>query len=169
VPYVSHLLAVCALILSDGGSEDEAIAGLLHDSLEDHPELVTREELERRFGARVRSIVELCTDTPDDYAGGEKPPWRERKQRYLSHLEHAPAEALRVSIADKVDNVRAMVVDYRAVGESLWERFNAGKADQLWYYGALLGSFKRRKAPARLLEQLERGVSELVRLAEAGQ
>jgi (p)ppGpp synthase/HD superfamily hydrolase len=134
VPYLSHLLAVCASILSDGGSEDEAIAGLLHDSLEDHPELVTREELERRFGARVRSIVELCTDTPEDYTGGVKPPWRERKQRYLRHLEDAPADALRVSIADKVDNVRAMAADYRSSGESLRTRFNAGKTEQLWYY-----------------------------------
>lgn len=74
IPYVSHLFSVCALVLEDGGDEDEAIAALLHDSLEDHPEEVTRADLERRFGSRVADLVELCSDTPPDYEGGPKPP-----------------------------------------------------------------------------------------------
>lgn len=80
VPYLAHLMSVAALVLEDGGDEDEAIAALLHDALEDHPEKTSREEIRRRFGERVASIVEHCTDTPSDWAGGLKPPWRGRKE-----------------------------------------------------------------------------------------
>src|SRR4051794_23144726 len=131
IPYLAHLLGVCALILTDGGDEDEAIAGLLHDTLEDHPDRISRSQLESLFGARVRRLVEACTDTPVDYRGGRKPPWRERKLRYLEHLRHAPPDELRVSLADKVDNARAMVTDYRLLGDALWGRFSAGRGDQL--------------------------------------
>src|SRR4051794_27988804 len=103
IPYLAHLLAVCALILIDGGDEDEAIAGLLHDTLEDHPDRISRTQLESLFGARVRRLVEACTDTPLEYCGGPKPPWRERKLRYLEHLRQAQSDELRVSLADKVD------------------------------------------------------------------
>lgn len=96
IPYVAHLLGVCALVLADGGDEDEGIAGLLHDTLEDHPDLVSRHQLEDRFGARVRRLVEGCTDTPADYRGGPKSPWRERKLHYLEHLRDAPPDELRV-------------------------------------------------------------------------
>jgi (p)ppGpp synthase/HD superfamily hydrolase len=165
VPYVAHLLSVCSLILVDGGDEDEAIAGLLHDTLEDHPDLVRRSELESRFGERVLALIEGCTDTPPDYSGGLKPPWRERKLAYLSHLASAPREDLRVSLADKVDNARAIVTDYQLLGEALWSRFNAGRADQLWYYGALVDTIRQRRPPGRLLEQLEFCVAEMKRLA----
>ena len=90
IPYVAHLLGVCALVLADGGDEDEGIAGLLHDTLEDHSDLVSRYQLEDRFGARVRRLVEGCTDTPADYRGGPKPPWCERKRHYVEHLRDAP-------------------------------------------------------------------------------
>ena len=163
--YIAHLLSVCALILADGGSEDEAIAGLLHDTLEDHPDLVTPEDLERRFGPRVRSMVESCTDTPPGYAGGPKPPWRERKQRYLEHLRLAPPDALRVTLADKLDNARAILADYRQLGEALWSRFNAGRSDQLWYYRALVETLREAGPPGRLLEPLEACVTELERRA----
>ncbi|MGH7509005.1 MAG: HD domain-containing protein [Gemmatimonadales bacterium] len=137
VPYIAHLLSVCSLILVDGGDEDEAIAGLLHDTLEDHPDLVSRSELERRFGVRVLSLVVACTDTPPDYSGGPKPPWRERKLAYLRHLNSAPPKDLRVALADKVDNATAILADYERLGEALWSRFNAGRTDQLWYTTAL--------------------------------
>ncbi|MBN1662411.1 MAG: HD domain-containing protein [Deltaproteobacteria bacterium] len=82
IPYISHLLSVCAIVLEDGGDEEEAIAALLHDTLEDHPEKVTKAILAERFGPRVVEIIELCTDTPPDYKGGPKPPWHERKTAY---------------------------------------------------------------------------------------
>jgi (p)ppGpp synthase/HD superfamily hydrolase len=161
IPYIAHLLGVCALILADGGDEDEAIAGLLHDTLEDHPDQLSRSELESRFGARVRRIVEGCTDTPADYRGGPKPPWRERKLGYLEHLRHAGPDALRVSLADKLDNARAIVADYRIEGEALWSRFSAGRGDQLWYYRSLVEVIGAAGPPGRLLGQLEAQVTEL--------
>ena len=166
IPYIAHLLSVCSLILSDGGDEEEAIAGLLHDTLEDHPELVSRGDLSRRFGARVLSLVDGCTDTPPDYSGGPKPPWRERKAAYLRHLASAAPEDLRVALADKVDNARAVVTDYRILGEDLWSRFNAGRDDQLWYYRTLVETLGIKRPPGRLLEQLEAHVAELERMTD---
>lgn len=168
IPYLAHLLGVCALILTDGGSEDEAIAGLLHDTLEDHPEEVQPEELERRFGPRVRSLIEGCTDTPPGYSGGPKPPWRERKEAYLAHLREAPPDALRVPLADKLDNVRAILTDYREIGEEVWSRFSASRADQLWYYRAVVDAFRRANPPGRLLEPFAECVTELERRAGGG-
>jgi (p)ppGpp synthase/HD superfamily hydrolase len=167
VPYLAHLLAVCALVLSDGGDEDEAIAGLLHDTLEDHPELVSRGDLKSRFGPRVLRLVEGCTDTPPEYIGGLKPPWRERKLRYLEHLRQASPDLLRVATADKIDNARAIVADFRSLGNSLWSRFNAGREDQLWFYHSLVETIRAARPPARLLEQLEEVVNELDALARA--
>jgi (p)ppGpp synthase/HD superfamily hydrolase len=169
IPYVAHLLSVCSLILADGGSEDEAIAGLLHDTLEDHPDLVGRGEIETRFGSRVLALVEGCTDTPPGYVGGPKPPWRERKLRYLKHLREAPQGDLRVSLADKVDNARAILADYQQVGEALWSRFSAGRSEQLWYYRALVETLRKARPPGRLLEQLEHCVSEIERLTATSQ
>lgn len=168
IPYVAHLLGVCALILNDGGDEDEAIAGLLHDTLEDHPDVVGRAELERRFGARVLRLVEGCTDTGPGYGGGPKPPWRRRKETYLEHLRHAGPDALRVSLADKVDNARAIVSDYKAVGEKLWERFSAGREEQLWYYRSLVEATRRAAPAGRLHQQLELLVAELESLVAGG-
>ena len=168
IPYVAHLLGVCALILADGGDEDEGIAGLLHDTLEDHPDLVSRSQLENLFGTRVRGLVEGCTDTPADYRGGPKPPWRERKLGYLEHLRHAPPDALRVSLADKLDNARAIATDYRLLGETLWSRFSVGRRDQLWYYRSLVQVIGAARPPGRLLGQLEAQVTELESLVAVG-
>jgi len=163
VPVLAHLLGVCALVLQDGGDEDEAIAALLHDSLEDKPEDVTAALLEERFGARVRALVQLASDTPSDYSGGPKPPWRERKEWYLAHVRQASPADLQVTVADKVDNVRALLADYRRVGESLWRRFNAGKADQLWFYQSALAAYKTAGFTGPLLEELDDLVGRLVR------
>ena len=161
IPYVAHLLGVCALVLADGGDEDEGIAGLLHDTLEDHPDLISRHQLEDRFGARVRRLVEGCTDTPADYRGGPKPPWCERKLHYLEHLRDAPPDELRVSLADKVDNARAIAADYRLLGEALWSRFSVGSRDQLWYYRSLVEVIGTARPPGRLLGLLDAQVTEI--------
>jgi GTP pyrophosphokinase len=165
IPYVAHLLNVCGAVLADGGDEDEAIAALLHDTLEDHADTVSRDEVARRFGARVLYIVEVCTDTPADYRGGPKPPWRQRKTAYLEHLRRTPAADLRVSVADKLDNARAVLADYREVGEALWRRFNAGRDEQLWYFRSLVDGFRHAGVTGRLVDELDRVVSELERLA----
>jgi len=161
-PYIAHLMAVAGLVLEAGGDEDEAIAALLHDSLEDQPQRVTPEEIRNRFGDRVLELVISCTDTPPDYSGGEKPPWKQRKEAYLQHLH---TEANRVALADKLHNARQLLADYRSVGEQVWERFNAGKEEQLWYYQALTEAFKTGGMTGFMLRELEETVASLVDLA----
>jgi (p)ppGpp synthase/HD superfamily hydrolase len=161
IPYVSHLFAVCALVLEDGGNEDEAIAALLHDTMEDHPEKVTSSDIETRFGSRVARLVELCTDTPPDYRGGEKPPWHERKAAYIERIRKETYPRCRVALADKLHNLRSIVMDYRRLGDQVWERFNAPKQDQLRYHQALLSAFRDAQAPDHLVHELELLVTEL--------
>jgi GTP pyrophosphokinase len=153
IPYSAHLLGVCALVLADGGDEDEAIAALLHDALEDHGDAITAGDLDRRFGARVARIVVGCSDTPPGFAGGPKPPWRERKDAYLAHLGGAEPDELRVSLADKLYNARAILADLRAGGPSVWTRFNAGRDGQLWYYQALVEGFRARAVESPMLDE----------------
>lgn len=160
IPYISHLLAVAALVLEDGGSEDEAIAALLHDAIEDQGGEPTRQEIRRRFGDNVVEIVNGCTDTDQV----PKPPWLERKKRYLEHLHRASPEVLRVSAADKLHNARAVLSDFRRHGDAVWERFNGGRDGTLWYYRQLVPIF-RAAGLGFLVEELDRTVSELERLA----
>jgi GTP pyrophosphokinase len=166
IPYVSHLFAVASLVLEDGGDEDEAIGALLHDAVEDGK--ATFEDIRDRFGDNVEAIVRACSDT--DMI--PKPPWRERKDAYIARLldPHTSEGALRVSNADKVHNARALVADYRDIGEKLWERFNADarSADaQLWYYRQLSEAFLQRRGDSRLARELVRLVDELSSLADA--
>ncbi len=160
IPYVSHLLAVCSLVLEDGGGEDEAIAALLHDAVEDQGGRGRLEEIRRRFGDHVAHIVDGCTDAE----AIPKPPWRERKERYIAHLRSASPEVLRVSAADKVHNARAILADYRVLGEPLWERFNGGRDGTLWYYRTL-ASVLGQAGAGHLADELDRVVSEIERLA----
>lgn len=165
IPYAAHLLSVCALVLLDGGTEEEAIAGLLHDALEDHPEITSRGIIAERFGEKVGILVEACSDTPPDYRGGPKPPWKGRKRAYLDRLKAAGPEERRVSLADKLDNARSIVADYHAQGELLWSRFNAGKEDQLWFYRSLKLIFCV-DARGFLVEEFGRTISEMERLID---
>lgn len=164
VPYLAHLLGACALVLADGGDEDEAIAALLHDALEDHPEAISRADIGARFGARVRAIVEHCTDVPPGWTGGPKPPWRQRKEAFLARVRAAPADGLRVSLADKLDNARAVLADYRRLGAAVWARFNAGGDDQRWYYRSLVDAYRTAGVASPMLDELARIVDELDRL-----
>ena len=159
VPYMAHLLIVTGLVLEDGGDEDDAIAALLHDAVEDGGGRPVLERIERQFGHEVAEVVAALTDNLDD---DEEPPWRERKERYLEHLSEVTDErVLRVALADKVHNARSIVRDYREEGDPLWERFeNRTADDQLWYYGELLRFFAERR-PGPLVEDLERAADEL--------
>jgi GTP pyrophosphokinase len=116
------------------------------------------------FADRVANTVESCSDSTAANPS-EKLPWRERKDKYLEHLQSANEDALMVSAADKLHNARAILSDYRELGEQLWPRFNAPKEDQLWHYGALVDAFEGTAAPKRLVEELRRVVNELKRLA----
>ncbi|MBP6177958.1 MAG: HD domain-containing protein [Anaerolineales bacterium] len=167
VPYVAHLLSVCALVQQDGGSEDEAIAALLHDALEDKAEQTSRAEIAALFGDHVVALIEVSIDTPPDYEGGEKPPWRQRKEAYLAHVRSTNPDLLRVTIADKVDNARAILADYLRIGDELWKRFNAGREDQLWYYENSVLAYEAAGYKGPLLEELRRLVDQI--RAHAGQ
>jgi len=158
IPYVAHLLAVTSLVLEDGGDENQAIAALLHDSIEDQG--LSPDEIEKRFGKSVRDIVVACTDAFER----PKPPWRARKEAYLAHLAEAPPEVLRVSTADKVHNARQILADYRGLGEGLWKRFNGKRDGTLWYYRALADTLLER-LPGPLTQELARVVDEIERLA----
>jgi hypothetical protein len=147
IPYVSHLMAVASLVMENGGSEDAAIAALLHDALEDRPEAVTVSSLQSLFGSDVRRIVVACSDgLTTDGRSRDEVSWRERKQRYIAHLEEADPDAPLVALADKVHNARAILRDLRATNDAdaFWGRFNASRADQFWYYGTLAELFARR-------------------------
>jgi len=155
-PYLAHLMGVGSLVLEFGGDEDLAIAALLHDVVEDCGGAPMLKEVRRRFGSRVAKIVDGCTDSDTE----PKPPWRERKETYIRHLKDADAETRLVSAADKLNNVRSILSDYREVGESIWTRFNGGREGTLWYYRALMEEFLRRKSN-RLIRELELAVQEL--------
>ena len=161
VPYVSHLLSVCALVMEDGGDEDEAIAALLHDTLEDHPAEVTKSDLECRFGPRVADLVVRCTDTPPKYAGGTKAPWQGRKDAYVEQIREEGYPLCRVALADKLHNTRAIVLDHRRFGDEVWGRFKATKEEQLRYHRALVEAFREARAPDHLVAELDALVSEL--------
>jgi (p)ppGpp synthase/HD superfamily hydrolase len=153
-------MAVCALVLEAGGNEDQVIAALLHDAVEDQGGLATLETIRHLFGNRVADAVESCSDsTVSDPA--MKLPWRERKEKYLAHLRNANKDALIVAVADKLHNARAILTDYREKGEDLWTRFNASKNEQLWYYDALVETFHQTRAPEALVAELQRVVDEL--------
>src|SRR5579859_4726843 len=158
IPYMAHLLVVAGLVIEDGGDEDQAIAALLHDAVEDGGGRPLLDRIGAEFGERVARIVAACGDPPE----GRDEPWIVRKRRYLAHLPYVTDDAvLRVVLADKVNNARSLVRDYRTEGQALWQRFEQRTArDQLWYYGGLLEFFERRR-PGPLTVDLERAVDEL--------
>jgi (p)ppGpp synthase/HD superfamily hydrolase len=152
-PYVGHLLGVASIVIEDGGDEDEAIAALLHDAPEDQGGEPILDRIRDEYGERVGAIVEACTDALEN----PKPQWRQRKERYIARLEEAPEEVLRVPLADKVHNSRAILADYREVGEELWSRFRGTREESLWYYRTLADLFSRRR-PGPLADELRRTV-----------
>ena len=163
IPYFAHLLAVASLVIEDGGDEDEAIAALLHDAVEDQGGADTLKVIRLQFGDRVAAIVQACSDT--DVI--PKPPWRERKEAYIEHLGSAESSTLRVSLADKLHNARTILFDLREQGPALWGRFTTESAeDQLWCYGALANAFEVREA-GPMAAELRRVVDEI--RTEAGE
>jgi (p)ppGpp synthase/HD superfamily hydrolase len=151
IPYISHLLSVAALVLENGGDENQAIAALLHDAIEDQGGERTRQEIRHQFGSEVSEIVEGCTDA--DII--PKPPWRERKQQYIAKFRHATPEVRRVSLADKLHNARSIEADYRKIGETIWERFQGGREGTLWFYRAIIEAAQEAGDSSFLLSELE--------------
>ncbi|MEO1373497.1 MAG: HD domain-containing protein [Cyanobacteria bacterium J06635_10] len=139
VPYISHLLSVSALVLEAGGNENEAIAALLHDSVEDQGGSQTREQIRRVFGSEIVAIIDGCTEC-DTYP---KPPWEERKRKYLENLRHATPSVRRVSLADKLHNARSLLTDRQKFGDRVWTRFKGGKEKTLWFYRSLIEVYQQ--------------------------
>jgi (p)ppGpp synthase/HD superfamily hydrolase len=162
IPYLTHLVGTYAIAAEYGADEDESIAALLHDAIEDVQPTDEARRVVASFGERVLAIVEACTDADTH----PKPPWRERKQRYVAHLADADASVLLVSASDKLHNARSIVRDLRGVGAATWDRFTASRDEVLWYYGALVAAFRANPAhqPA-LIDELERVVGEMQRLS----
>jgi (p)ppGpp synthase/HD superfamily hydrolase len=157
-PYIGHLMGVSSIVIDDGGTEDEAIAALLHDAAEDFGGRERLEDIRQRFGDAVAKIVEDCTDawtTP-------KPPWAERKLRYAEHARTLDHASLRVSAADKVHNAYAILRGLRTTGEQVWHTFNAGPDDILAYYQSLVRAY-REAGGGRLVDELERIVKGIER------
>jgi (p)ppGpp synthase/HD superfamily hydrolase len=160
VPYVSHLLAVAAITLENGGDEDQAIAALLHDAVEDQGGLAQLDAIRARFGEGVAAIVADCTDAHTE----PKPAWRPRKEAYIASLAHKPTRSLAVSLADKTHNASAINHDLRAIGGAVWSRFTGGRDGTLWYYRSLADTF-RQHAPGIAAERFAREVAEMEELA----
>lgn len=160
IPYIAHLMGVASLVLEAGGDEDLAIAALLHDVVEDCGGAPMLKKVRRKFGKRVATVVDGCTDA-DSYP---KPPWRERKEKYIARLRSEGPDTQLVSASDKLNNIRSIISDYRAIGESVWSRFNGGREGTLWYYRTLRDEFLRHK-PNRITLELDLAVKELETLA----
>ena len=158
IPYVTHLLAVAAIVGENGGTEDEVVAALLHDAIEDTPE--TEESLEARFGEAVAEIVAECSDA--DVI--PKPPWKERKEAYVARAATLSPSARLVSSADKLHNARSIFADLRTEGDGLWSRFTGNKEGTLWYYRALVETYKAT-GTTPIVEELDRVLSEIEALA----
>ena len=144
IPYVAHLLGTAAIALENGADEDQAIAALLHDAVEDQGGATRLADIRLRFGDRVAEMVDHCTDTDID----PKPPWRERKEAYIASLASKPASSLAVSLADKTHNAGAIVADLAIHGDELWGRFTGGREGSLWYYRSLVTVFRARGGDA---------------------
>jgi len=157
-PYLSHLLAVSAMVMEYGGTEDEAIAALLHDAAEDQGGLATLAEIRQRFGEGVAAIVENCSDT----FVKPKPAWRERKEAFIARLRKASASVRLVTAADKLHNARSILREYRRQGEAIWRNFRGGRDGTLWYFRAVIDVL-RQTDDGPLVEELERTVRELER------
>lgn len=162
IPYLTHLLGACSIALDHGATEDEAIAALLHDAIEDvEPREAARAAVDN-FGPEVRRIVEACSQIDT----GPKAPWRERRERYIRHLADADRSVLLVSASDKLSNARAIIADLRTIGPAVWSRFSVPRDETLWYYGSLVTAFRANPAHLPpLIDELDRTVTEMERLA----
>jgi (p)ppGpp synthase/HD superfamily hydrolase len=165
IPYVWHLLSVCALVLEFGGSSDQAIAALLHDAIEDqahgNPNRL-RAQIRRSFGDEVLRIVEACTDTDQE----PKPDWKTRKKLYIERLRNEDTAVALVAMADKLHNARTMLADYRKLGDDLWDRFNAPRKKQLWYLESVADVVDGRVPQAMVTELKE--IVEALRSSSSG-
>jgi hypothetical protein len=161
VPYTAHLLGVASIVLEAGGSEAEAIAALLHDVVEDQGGAERLRHVRKTFGPEIAQIVDECSG--DDRTAGD-PGWRARKNRYIAGVATASRSALLVSLADKLYNARAILADYREIGNKVWKRFNAEDPKDesvVWFYESLIQAYGARMTN-RHLRRLHRDLHDVV-------
>jgi (p)ppGpp synthase/HD superfamily hydrolase len=160
IPYMAHLLGVASLVMGEAGhapfpvTEDMVIAALLHDAAEDHGGSLRLMDIEHNFGKHVANMVEGLSDSLEEDSG-RKASWKERKEAYVIRLPKEPPEVQLISIADKLYNARAILEDYRIIGPLIWERFNRGRDEQLWYFDELRKIFNRSTL-GRIVDEYER-------------
>ncbi|RED51274.1 HD domain-containing protein [Aestuariispira insulae] len=165
IPYISHLLAVCGLVLEDGGTEDEAIAALLHDAVEDQGGQETLDRIRDLFGDHVAGIVLECTDKIERRPADDSPKgWRRRKEADLAKIASLSQGALRVKTADRLHNLRSLITDYHIDGEMLWRRFNGGRAGTLWFNRASAEALMTTRPDNILCQELIRACNSLENL-----
>lgn len=159
-PYIAHILGVTALVLEDGGSEDEAIAAALHDTAEDQGGEARIDEIRQMFGDKISEIVRECSDTLES----PKPPWKKRKVNHLKRLQTAMPETIRVMLADKVYNARNLLHGLQDQGDRVWKSFKGGRDGTLWYFREMLAIFRERHS-GYLVNELERLVAAIEKIA----
>ena len=163
IPYFSHLISVSNNVIENGGNTDEAIAGLLHDAVEDQGGLKTLKIIKKKFGSKVAKIVSDCTDAQIE----PKPPWLERKKSYIKSLKNKPQSSLFVSMCDKTHNASCIINDYKRVGKKLWKRFFAKPKQIYWYYDSLGKCFNKNLKGKKVLKQnFSKLVLELKRISK---
>lgn len=161
ISYLSHLLAVSAMVIEAGGDETQSIAGLLHDAAEDAGGEARLADIASRFGDEVAALVRACSDSTDE-EWKSRTPWRQRKAEYLAHLAtDKDLRAVLVSMADKVHNARAIVTDIRTYGPEVLAKFNAPAAEILWYYVGCLEAGAARGTSLAVLWPLYDAVHEM--------
>ena len=163
IPYLSHLMSVAALVLEDNGTEEDAIAALLHDAVEDQGGHKTLEEIRVQFGDTIAGYVDALSDARET----PKPPWRQRKLQYFQQLREAPSPVLHIAIADKLHNARSIVLDSEGCGARIWERFKTGKSGTIWYYRTFIQLCQEQGCTSRHLPELSQLVNRLKAIPEA--
>ena len=157
IPFVAHILGVTAIALEYGGNETEAIAALLHDTVEDCGGVERLRDVREKFGEGVAKIVDGCTDTYET----PKPPWLERKRAYIEHLKDSDSSTRLVSASDKLHNTRAILAELRRRGLEVFDRFGGKKDGTVWYYRTLVTAFRQHGGHSDLIDELDRVVSEI--------
>ncbi len=164
-PYVSHLLNVAGLVAQYGGRQDEVVAALLHDAVEDQGGLETRDEIEKRFGSHVADLVLAVSDSFEE----PRPPWRERKEAFIRRLQESVSlEALRIVLCDKLDNLRSLVAAIRIGDDDTWKAMKGGREGTLWYHREVIRAAQTHQNSSEiqhLIEQCARTFAELEQLA----
>ena len=161
IPYIVHPVHVAMILMRHGFEEDVVIAGVLHDTVEDTD--VSLDQIQDRFGAGVAGLVGAVSEAKTD-DGGERRPWRDRKNDQIAHLERGDARVAALKCADSLHNLRSTIADLRVTGHALWTRFNAGPADWLWYYGGILRLARARLGEHPIVDELAGVVEELAAL-----